>query len=83
MAAALQPGSNPMTEELIVQRLHEGWTLANHGRGWWLAAPRIDRRRPESAQVEDAMVEDMKAQGVLRIEIPHTTAFARLPGPDE
>jgi hypothetical protein len=67
-----------MTEELIIQRLSEGWDLANRGTGWWLSAPRIAYRTTETIRVEDELVDDMEAKGVIKTELPYNTVFAML-----
>ena len=67
-----------MEKTAIIERLRHGWELANRGKGWWLTAPRIPYRASEQTQIEDAVVEQMKREGLIRTELPYVTLFARL-----
>ena len=67
-----------MTEEIIIQRLTEGWDLANRGTGWWLSEPRKDYQRTTSIKVEDTLVDDLIKRKIIKTELPYTTVFAKL-----
>jgi hypothetical protein len=67
-----------MTENEIIQRLSEGWILANRGTGWFLSEPMIAYRRTESLKVDDAMVNEMEAKGLIITALPYKTIFAHL-----
>jgi hypothetical protein len=67
-----------MKPEQIVQRLKEGWSLANRGTGWWLSAPRVDYRTTKTCRVDDHVVDQLVADGVLKTELPYNTLWARL-----
>lgn len=68
-----------LTENLILQRLAEGWDLANRGTGWFLSEPPIPYRRTLSIKAPDSLVGDMICRGVVIEELPHNTIYARLP----
>lgn len=67
-----------MTEELILQRLKEGWDLADRGTGWWLSAPRIAYKRTETVKIDDSLVDSLIKQSLIKTELPYTTLWARL-----
>lgn len=64
--------------DAVVSFLRAGWTLENRGTGWWLAAPRKPYRRTESTLIPDDLIESMERDGLIKIEIPYTTAKASL-----
>ncbi len=67
-----------MAPDEIIAKLGEGYELANRGTGWWLSAPRKAYKKAESVQIEDASVNALVENGVIRTELPYTTIFARL-----
>lgn len=67
-----------MQKTEIIERLKHGWDLANRGSGWWLSAPRIPYRASEKYQIDDAVVEQMESEGLVKTELPYNTIFARL-----
>ena len=67
-----------MDRQTIVEKLQNGWDLANRGTGWWLSAPRVAYKRTESYKIEEPTIEAMKAEGILEFDLPHTTLWARL-----
>jgi DNA invertase Pin-like site-specific DNA recombinase len=67
-----------MEKTEIIERLKNGWELANRGKGWWLTAPRIPYRRSEQSQIEDDVVEQMEKQGLIKPELGFYAFFARL-----
>lgn len=71
-----------MTDQTtIIKKLQNGWDLANRGQGWWLSAPRVAYQRTESYKVEESTVEAMKAEGILKFDLPYTTLWAHLANP--
>ena len=70
-----------MDRQTIVEKLQNGWDLANRGTGWWLSAPRVAYKRTESYEIEESTVEAMKAEGILEFDLPYTTMWARLVNP--
>ena len=70
-----------MDKQDIIDRLQNGWDLANRGTGWWLSAPRIPYKQTESYQIEEATVKAMKAEGILEFDLPYNTLWARLVKP--
>jgi len=67
-----------MDKDEIISRLKEGWDLANRGRGWWLSAPRVDYKATETIKVNDQAIEELQTEGLIKIELPYNTLFARL-----
>ena len=67
-----------MDRQTIIEKLQNGWDLANRGRGWWLSAPRVAYKRTESYEIEESTVEAMKAERILEFDLPYTTLWARL-----
>ena len=70
-----------MDKQDIIDKLQNGWDLANRGTGWWLSAPRISYKDTERYQIEDATVNAMKAEGLIEFDLPYTTLWARLVKP--
>ena len=70
-----------MTKQDIIEKLQNGWDLANRGRGWWISAPRIAYKRTETYEIEESTVEAMKNEGIIELELPYTTLWARLVNP--
>ena len=70
-----------MDRQTIVEKLQNGWDLANRGTGWWLSAPEVAYQRTESYVIEESTVEAMGAEGILEFDLPHTTLWARLVNP--
>jgi len=67
-----------ITKEEIVQLLSDGWELANRGTGWWISSPRIPYKKSESRMVCDILVAAMESEGIIKLELPYNTYFARL-----
>lgn len=65
----------------IIEKLQNGWDLANRGKGWWLSAPRIAYKQTETHKIDDSTVQAMKADGILEFDLPYTTLWARLVAP--
>jgi hypothetical protein len=70
-----------VTKQDIVEKLQNGWDLANRGRGWWLSAPRVAYKRTETYEIDESTVKAMKAEGVLEFDLPYMTLWARLVKP--
>ena len=81
-----------MDKQDIIDRLQNGWDLADRGTGWRLSAPRITDKQTECYQIEEATVKAMKAEGVIEFDWPylvqcgpqacdHSTTLARLVKP--
>jgi hypothetical protein len=70
-----------MTKQDIIEKLQNGWDLANRGRGWWLSAPRIAYKATESHEIDEALVKSLKAEGIIEFDLPYTTLWARLVKP--
>jgi len=70
-----------MDRQTIIEKLQNGWDLANRGRGWWLSAPRVAYKRTESYEIKESTVKAMKAEGILEFDLPYTTLWARLVKP--
>jgi len=70
-----------MDKQDIIDKLQNGWDLANRGKGWWLSAPRIPYKQTECYQIEEATVKAMKAEGVIEFDLPYSTLWARLVKP--
>ena len=70
-----------MDQQTIVEKLQNGWDLANRGSGWWLSAPRVAYQCTESYEIEESTVETMEAEGILEFDLPYTTLWARLVKP--
>jgi hypothetical protein len=70
-----------MTKQDIIEKLQDGWDLANRGKGWWLSAPRVAYKRTESYEIEESTIKAMKAEGILEFDLPYTTLWARLVKP--
>lgn len=70
---------NPaVTPEKILNRLAERYTLSNRGKGWWLTTPQIAYQRAKSVSVPDEVVYMLETEKKIIIEIPYTSAHARL-----
>ena len=67
-----------ITSTDLLSVLSRGGTLENRGTGWWLAEKRIAYKHTEATLVPDALVEELKRSGVIRVEIPYTCARAIL-----
>jgi hypothetical protein len=67
-----------MHKNEIITRLKSGWELANRGRGWWLSAPRVPYKSSETIMIDDAIVNAMEKEGLITLDLPYTTLFARL-----
>lgn len=75
---------NPaVTPEEILTKLAAHYTLSNRGTGWWLTAPRIAYQRAESISVPDEIVCVLEKENKIIIEIPYTSAHAKLTGQAE
>ena len=70
-----------MDRETIIEKLQNGWDLANRGQGWWLSAPRVAYKRTESYEIEESTIKAMKTEGILEFDLPYTTLWARLVKP--
>jgi hypothetical protein len=70
-----------MTKQDIIEKLQNGWDLANRGRGWWLSAPRVAYRSTETYEIDESTVKAMKSEGILEFDLPYTTLWARLVKP--
>lgn len=69
-----------MSLDEIIEKMREGYELANRGTGWWLNAPRSPYQTVEPVQIDDAKVNELVAVGKIKTELPHNTLFARLIG---
>jgi hypothetical protein len=49
-----------MTKQDIIEKLQNGWDLANRGRGWWISAPHIAYKHTETYEIEESIVKAMK-----------------------
>lgn len=67
-----------VTKDEVVQRLRTGYELANRGTGWWLATPRKAYARPESVKLDDSLVDELEAEGRIKITMLSTSARADL-----
>jgi hypothetical protein len=70
-----------MTKQDIIEKLQNGWDLANRGRGWWISAPHIAYKHTETYEIEESIVKAMKNEGIIELELPYTTLWARLVNP--
>ena len=70
-----------MDRQTIIEKLQNGWDLANRGRGWWLSAPRVAYKRTEAYEIDESTVKAMKNEGILEFDLPHTTLWATLVKP--
>jgi hypothetical protein len=68
-----------ITSSTIKQRLLDGWELRDHGKGWFLFAPRRSYQPKESYPVSRDLVEQMEKAGELSVSVPYTAAIATLP----
>lgn len=75
-----------MTPDQVLDRMQNGWELANRGTGWWISEPRRAYKRCESERVDDLVVDALIKRGIIAIffgnqivtELPYTTLWARL-----
>lgn len=67
-----------MTPDQVLDRLRNGWQLANRGTGWWISEPPRPYKRSGLERVDDLVVEKLKEDGMLTFELPFNTYFARL-----
>lgn len=67
-----------MTADDVVNKLREGWELANRGTGWWISAPKIPYKATPVMRVEDHIVEGLQSDGKIKVEIPYCAAKATL-----
>lgn len=71
-----------MTEDYptdqVIDHLRNGWDLANRGNGWWLSEPRQPYKRTESISIDDCIVDHLEKAGLITLELPYTTLWARL-----
>ena len=67
-----------ITSTALLSALARGCTLENRGTGWWLAEKPVAYRRTKTELVPDALVEELKRIGAIRVEIPYTCARAIL-----
>lgn len=65
-------------EDDIVNYMRSGYTLENHGTGWWLTEPRRAYKKSRTIQVPDELVDSMGADGIIQIIIPYKAAIAYL-----
>lgn len=70
-----------MTEEQVIEKLSQGWELANRGTGWWISEPRIPYRRTKSFLVENSVVNSLEKSNRITLELPYKTLWARLAEP--
>jgi hypothetical protein len=62
----------------IVQRLKQGWDLTNRGRGWWLSEPWIAYRQTATIPIPEAIVNEMKKEGIVEFKMPYNSINALL-----
>jgi hypothetical protein len=62
----------------IVQRLKQGWDLTNRGTGWWLSEPRIAYRQTATIPIPEAIVNEMKKEGIVEFKMPYNSINALL-----
>ena len=67
-----------MNKEEIIEHIKGGWALRNHGKSWFLFEPQRPYCSRKSVPVDDAIVNSLEADGILEIEIPYTSAIAKL-----
>lgn len=67
-----------MTKEEIISKLQNGWTLENHGPGWWLFGKRIPYKRTITISVPEKLVNELEKSGIIEITIPYRVGFATL-----
>lgn len=67
-----------ITQTTITEKLQHGWTLRDHGAGWYLSAPRKGYQPAESYPVDRTLVASMEKAGELSVDIPYTSAVATL-----
>ena len=67
-----------MTPDQVIERLRNNWELANRGKGWWLSEPCRDYQRCESIPVDDSIVNHLEKAGLIALELPYTTLWAKL-----
>ena len=74
---AQQVGSHPGAAH-VVWLLKIGHELVNRGHGWWIAPPRKPYGAHAPVQVDEQLVDQLEAEGKIKIEIPYTSAIATL-----
>ena len=62
----------------IIKKIEGGWILTNRGTGWFLQAKYIAYKRQKSIKISEEVVDDMEKDGILKINIPYTSAQATL-----
>lgn len=67
-----------MTPDQVLDRMQNGWELANRGTGWWISEPRRAYKRCESERVDDLVVDALIKRGIIVTELPYATLWARL-----
>jgi len=67
-----------MEKSDIVQRLKQGWDLTNRGTGWWLSEPRIAYKRTAVIPIPEAIVNQMKKEGIVELKMPYNSINALL-----
>ena len=67
-----------LTEEQVIERLKNDWSLLNRGTGWYISPVYIPYTRQESTFVPDDVVASLVSKGILREDLPRNTAIATL-----
>jgi hypothetical protein len=67
-----------MEKSDIVQRLKQGWDLTNRGTGWWLSEPRIAYKKTAAIPIPEAIVNEMKKEGIIEFKMPYNSINALL-----
>ena len=70
-----------MTKNEVIAQLKAGYELVNRGTGWWLSTPTKPYTRPESIQLDDAMVKQLEDDGAIKIDLLARSLKATLAQP--
>lgn len=65
-----------MTMQEIIERMHQGYALRNHGYGWHLYPP--GKPTGQVLAVTTYLVDTMTEAGLISVNIPYTSAVAEL-----
>lgn len=67
-----------MTRDKLIEALKLGSELTNRGMGWWVTRPRKGYEARHSERVDDALVEELQKEGVIKVEVPYASSKATL-----
>lgn len=80
-ALAAKPTEGAMNKAQIIEKLQAGYELNNRGTGWWLNAPKRASGAADAVQVDADLMDQLEADGTLRIVMLTQSMRAVLPGP--